>query len=72
MNIEVIDKVIPLELLVKYNDLDFAVTRNRTDDGENFYSTCVEYGSDYGTHNQSISLEFKNKEAKDIWKWFKS
>jgi hypothetical protein len=72
VNIEVIDKVIPLELLAKYNDLDFAVTRNRTDDGENFYSTCVEYGSDYGTHNQSISLEFKNKEAKDIWKWFKS
>ena len=72
MNIEVIDNVVSTELLDRYNDVTLYTARIRSDDGgENFYSTCIECGSDYDAHNQSISLDFKNKEAKDIWEWFK-
>jgi SM-20-related protein len=72
VNIEVIDKAIPLELLDKYNNLEIAVTRNRSDDGENFYTTFVEYGSNYDVHGQTVINNFLHGEAKDIWEWFKS
>ena len=72
MNIEVLDNIVPTELLDKYNDVALYTARIRSDDTENFYSTFIEYGSDYVVDNQSIILDFQHQEAKDVWSWFKS
>ena len=58
-------------MLDAYNNLNLALTRNRTDDAQSYYSTFVEYGDDYRRVNPNILKVFQHKEAKDIWSWFK-
>jgi len=71
VSIEVLDNVVPKELLNKYNDLTLGLRRIRSDDGEIKYNTFIEYGSDYNIHGEYIVDKFIHEEAKNIWLWFK-
>ena len=73
MDINVLDNIVPLNLLDKYNEIQLSYLRTRADVDHNFYFTVIEYGQDYNNKQAEInfSTTFLHKEAEDIWRWFK-
>ena len=73
MDLQVLDNIVPIELLNNYNQIQLPQIRIRCDVVGSFYNTFIEYGDVYYKNIAHTHLnKFVHKEAEDIWSWFKT